>query len=442
MPRRTRRAIPWTLGALVVAFLAAQLVRPSLSTEPARATLDAPADVVAFLERSCFDCHSNQTRLPWFDRIVPAYWLVAADVREGREHLNFSDLAAGPAAAQRGALWEAVNHVRLGAMPPWRYTLVHRDAIPTAADTDALERWLRSVAPTPAPAPAQPPATPPGATPASAVRPAPNGLAFEPGFRDWRVVSSTERFDNATVRQILGNDVAIRAIEQGNFPPWPDGTMFAKLAWQQVAGDDGVLHAGPWIQVELMVKDATRFASTAGWGWARWKGEALEPYGTDADFTRECVGCHAPVERADYVYTLPIDRRGAPDANAATTNGLAALRGALPVDPLQWRVVSMAVDPNGSTMSTLLGDDAAVAAARAGAPHPPDAGLALVTWKRRDDPNWFGARIPAGVVSVELLRGGGYTRWEGSPLRAVDTDVATATARRAHLLAQPALRMP
>jgi hypothetical protein len=428
MSVRSRRTLRWGLGALVVAFLAAQLVRPALPTEPAGASLDAPPEVVAFLERSCFDCHSNQTRLPWFDRIAPAYWLVAADVREGRAHLNFSDLAAGPAAAQRGALWESVNHVRLGAMPPWRYTLVHRDAVPAPAEVDALERWLVSVAPHPAPG--MPADAPPAPSPA-AVRPAPNGLAFEPGFRDWRVVSSTDRFDNATMRQILGNDVAIRAIEQGAFPPWPDGTMFAKLAWQQVAGDDGVLRAGPWVQVELMVKDATRFASTAGWGWGRWKGETLEPFGADASFTDGCVGCHAPVADADFVYTLPIDRRPEPGADAATTNGIAALRGALPVDPLQWRVVAMELDPNGSTMSTLFGDDAGDDAARA-----------LVTWQRRDDPNWFGARIPAGVVSVELVRGDDYARFEGAPLRATAVDPATAAARRRDILGRRPLRSP
>jgi hypothetical protein len=42
-------------------------------------------------ERACFDCHSNQTRWPWYSYVAPASWLVAYDVTEGREHLNFSE---------------------------------------------------------------------------------------------------------------------------------------------------------------------------------------------------------------------------------------------------------------------------------------------------------------------------------------------------------------
>lgn len=425
----------WATGTLGAALLAAQLVRPALPIGPAGPALDVPPDVDAFLRQSCFDCHSNETRLPWFDRIVPAYWLVVADVRRGRAALSFSELATRPLAAQHGALFEAVNHVRLGAMPPWRYTVVHRDAVPAAAQIDAMVRWLRSVAPAPARAAAE---TPPAPSPAS-VRPAPNGLAFRPDYRDWRVVSNTERFDNASLRQILGNDVAIRAIEQGTFPPWPDGAMFAKVAWQQVVGDDGVVRAGPFVQVELMVKDAARYADTDGWGWARWRGADLQPYGADATFTKECVGCHAPMRDADYVYTLPIDRSG---EGGPARNDLAVVRGALSTDPLQWRVVASSVDSAGGTMSTLFGDDVAIDAARARQPYSPAAALALVTWQRQDDVNWFGARIPGRVSAVEVVRGDTYERYEGSPLRALPTDPASADARRRLIVDQPASHVP
>ncbi len=416
----TRRAVLWTSGVLGVVLLAAQLVRPALPDGPVHATVDVPPDVLGVLRRACFDCHSNETRLPWFDRIAPASWLVVADVRRARERLNFSELGTRPPAAQHAALFEAVNHVRLGAMPPWRYTLVHRDAVPSAADVALLERWLRGVAPAPAHGPA---ATPPVAT-VTSVRPAPNGVAFRPEYRNWRLVNGTERFDNATMRQILGNDVAMRAIERGAFPPWPDGTMFAKVAWQQAVGADGVVRAGPFVQVELMVKDAARYAATDGWGFGRWRGDDLEPYGADASFTAECVGCHAPMRDADYVFTMPV------------------ARGALPDDPLQWRVVAAAIEPAADAMSTLFGNARAADAARAGAPYPADAALALVTWRRRDDANWFGARIPADAVAIELVRGETYTRYEGSPLHATPSDPAQAEARRRHIVEQPALRFP
>jgi hypothetical protein len=53
------------------------------------ADLSAPDQVKAILQRACYDCHSNQTRLAWFDQPVPAYWLVVRDVKAGRKVLNF-----------------------------------------------------------------------------------------------------------------------------------------------------------------------------------------------------------------------------------------------------------------------------------------------------------------------------------------------------------------
>jgi hypothetical protein len=75
-------------------------------------------------------------------------------------------------------------------------------------------------------------------------------------------------------------------------------------------GGNGGLQTGKFIQVEFMVKDAKKYASTAGWGWGRWRGMDLKPYGKDAHFTDECVGCHTPVKGNDYVYTQPVERGG------------------------------------------------------------------------------------------------------------------------------------
>ena len=78
------------VGAGFLAFLAIQLIRPAIPHPPVTADLSAPPEVKRILKTSCYDCHSNQTRLAWFDEIVPAYWLVASDVKEARRHLNFS----------------------------------------------------------------------------------------------------------------------------------------------------------------------------------------------------------------------------------------------------------------------------------------------------------------------------------------------------------------
>ena len=104
----------------------------------------------------------------------------------------------------------------------------------------------------------------------------------------------------------MGNDVAIRAIAENHINPWPDGTAFAKIAWLQQADDKGFVRTGAFFQVEFMIRGSKKYAGTLGWGWARWRGADLKPYGKDADFVNECVGCHKPLGATDYVFTEPI----------------------------------------------------------------------------------------------------------------------------------------
>jgi hypothetical protein len=83
--------------------------------------------------RACFDCHSNQTRWPWYTWIAPASWLVQHDVDEGREHLDFTRFDQ----RQRNAD-ECADQVRIGEMPLWQYTLLHPDAQLSEDERDEL----------------------------------------------------------------------------------------------------------------------------------------------------------------------------------------------------------------------------------------------------------------------------------------------------------------
>jgi len=104
-----------------------------------------------------------------------------------------------------------------------------------------------------------------------------NGLPFESGFESWKPLSFTDRGDNNTFRMILGNEIAVKAAETGNILPWPDGARFAKIAWQQEKGEDGLVYPGKFVQVEFMVKQAAQYRDTDGWGWGRWRGLSLKP---------------------------------------------------------------------------------------------------------------------------------------------------------------------
>lgn len=404
----------------VVALAAMQLVHPNIpsgSSVPsgaAIAEIQAPPRVRQILEKDCYSCHSNEHRLSWFDQIAPGYWLVRHDILTAREHINFSTVGAKPAATQRATLYEAVNMIQLGAMPPKQFTALHPDAKVTPEELEELKSYLApwSTVGVPASAPNS------AATEAvlranlAAVPAEFNGVPFEPGFESWKPISFTDRGDNNTFRAILGNEIAVRAAESGNISPWPDGTRFAKIAWQQAAGEDGLVYAGKFVQVEFMVKDARLYRKTDGWGWGRWRGLDLRPYGTDAGFVTECTACHEPVRGDDFVYTLPITAAKL-SRGEVVNNRAAALPQSLPHQPLGWNVLTMFVDPKTRTMATLFGNDAAMHAVRAqgnsfgrSPAYPAGSVLALVTWNQREDPHWFGGRIPDSPLSVEFAETG------------------------------------
>ncbi len=414
------------VGIVIVVVL--QFVRPSIPVKPAAAELQAPLEVRHILEKDCYACHSDERRLAWFDEIVPAYWLVRYDVLKARDVLNFSTLASKPVPSQKAALYESVNMIQLGAMPLPRFLAVHPEARVTPEDLATLKAYLAPWTPAPTQSTTtQADGETPPATLASVV-PEPNGFPFPADFENWKPLTTTDRGDNNTFRFVLGNDIAVKAAQSGNISPWPDGTRFAKIAWQQELGPDGLIHPGAFWQVEFMLKDAQRYKDTDGWNWARWRGLDLKPYGADARFVNECTGCHAPVRGDDYVYSLPMTaakadrtRRGGeqPCRSVARQPAISANR--LECDHNVRR-------PKLSSTATLYGDDAAMRAvqaraASAGAPaYPEGAGLALVTWAQREDPHWFGARIPDVPLSVEFIQvpkpaqPAGYRRFAGAGL--------------------------
>lgn len=130
-------------AAIVIAAAAAQLVPVDRSNPPVGIELDAPADVRAILERSCFDCHSHHTRWPWYSRVAPVSWLVARDVREGRREMNFSEWPAFDLEEQDHLLASVVKQVERGKMPLPIYVIMHGEARLSAADRRRLTDWAR-----------------------------------------------------------------------------------------------------------------------------------------------------------------------------------------------------------------------------------------------------------------------------------------------------------
>ena len=142
---------------------------------------------------------------------------------------------------------------------------------------------------------------------AGAAQPAPNGIELPEDYRDWRVIATSHRSDNNTLRVILGNDVAVDAARSGRTVPWPDGAILAKLVWKDAGHDHWPTATvpGDFVHAEFMIKDAGKYRETGGWGFARWLGMQQTPYGKDAQFVQECFSCHTPMKDNDYVFTAP-----------------------------------------------------------------------------------------------------------------------------------------
>jgi len=133
-----------------------------------------------------------------------------------------------------------------------------------------------------------------------------NGVAYDPDYKNWQTISTTDSYSNGTMRAILGNTVAIQAIKENSTRRWPNGTVLAKVQWDQVADKEGNIQTGKFNQVEFMVKDDKKYADTEGWGWARFKTTDLIPDDKEVMFATKCINCHKPVKNLDYVFTFPI----------------------------------------------------------------------------------------------------------------------------------------
>ena len=152
-----RKAAPAALLALGAAALAALAMVARAPVSPPSTTsgdIAAPAQIEALLTRACYDCHSNQTRWPWYGRVAPVSWLVARDVALGRKELNFSEWRSYYPRTRRRKLQWMGRVLRERAMPPWSYRLMHPGARLTGAERAMLERWIEAAIATPAPHPA------------------------------------------------------------------------------------------------------------------------------------------------------------------------------------------------------------------------------------------------------------------------------------------------
>ena len=153
MWRRVRRAAAVVVAGIVAALVAAQLVRPdhpNPATDPShtlQSQRGASSALVAILDRSCGDCHSNATEWRWYTQVAPLSWLMARAVMEGRRAVNFSEWSAYSPELRRSLLMVSCQDARNGTMPVSPYTRFRPDAQLAPRDVEVICAAARELEP-------------------------------------------------------------------------------------------------------------------------------------------------------------------------------------------------------------------------------------------------------------------------------------------------------
>ncbi|HLN53635.1 MAG TPA: heme-binding domain-containing protein [Lentimicrobium sp.] len=141
------KAVKILLVALILIFIAIQFIPsgiPQNTPEDDRSIVKSGLVTEAVLQQlkiSCYDCHSNQVNLPWYAKVAPSSWLLSDHIREGKDHLNFSEWSDYSKRKKISLLEHIGEEVKSGGMPLKSYLLIHRDARLNSGEVSALVSW-------------------------------------------------------------------------------------------------------------------------------------------------------------------------------------------------------------------------------------------------------------------------------------------------------------
>jgi cytochrome c len=107
--------------------------------------IQMPSEVRAILEEKCADCHSNQTRAPFYGHLAPASWLMERDIVEARRAMNLSLWQSYSTDQQQTYAAKIAQEIKSHDMPPIQYRAIHWDAATTDADLSAVTAWAHGL---------------------------------------------------------------------------------------------------------------------------------------------------------------------------------------------------------------------------------------------------------------------------------------------------------
>ncbi len=105
-------------------------------------TYDVHEKVLSILKSSCYDCHSNTTDYPWYNKIQPLSWMLESHIKRGKKELNFSEFGAYSVRKQKSKLKSIANQIEDEEMPLPAYSIIHKDAILTHSEQTIIFEWI------------------------------------------------------------------------------------------------------------------------------------------------------------------------------------------------------------------------------------------------------------------------------------------------------------
>ncbi len=103
---------------------------------------DVPENIQNKLQVSCYDCHSNNTQYPWYNKVQPVAWFLEDHIKEGKAELNFNEWDSLSTRRKTSKLRSIIKQIENGEMPLDSYTFIHRDAKFSEAEAEEIINWV------------------------------------------------------------------------------------------------------------------------------------------------------------------------------------------------------------------------------------------------------------------------------------------------------------
>jgi len=139
------------MSVLLLALIVIQFINPKKNKADGEQpnaignSFAIPSDVKTIMAKACYDCHSNNTRYPWYAKLQPIHWWMDSHIHEGKGKINYDEFTNRSLRYQYKKMEETAELVKEGEMPIKSYKWTHKDARLTTEERTKITSWAQSV---------------------------------------------------------------------------------------------------------------------------------------------------------------------------------------------------------------------------------------------------------------------------------------------------------